>query len=318
MGVKKHLRELLRPLQFTDSMKIKTSGFVFILFIFFSFSCFEYTHASEKVSSDSQVIGIFDYSTALSLHPRMSLFDFSRSGFYKVRLFLDLKSWSDEILKLKQDAEKSESELKKRIEEIESKISECESKRIEGLTGKNSEVNITSIADQIEKYKLEQKEIDYQLKNPELTSPSETRLILNQIESEISSELKKYAEESGIGLILNNSMPSETETFSDHNSQFNQETGLSGIQNELYYSFLANDSNKRVKLSAMTAASKWLKQSSSPSTKAFYFKKVHPLVLHGGKEITVEIIERILLRYNCGKDILEKIRVVLSEHSNNR
>ena len=189
-------------------------------------------------------VATIDLSMALCLHPKMSLFDFNRIGFYKVEFGLSEEEFNEKTYSLRASAPDRSEELNKLQKELDdlyeerNKISDLYVNIDEEKQKKIDELMSASLAKEKE---LNDKilDINYQTMNYDLTSPSETRAILEEIEKDIFEAINQVVEEEKYSVVLNSTIPVPyTFTKNYYNSEIYGQ-GIPGINFMLFYSFLA-------------------------------------------------------------------------------
>ena len=166
---------------------------------------------NNKYSSDN--FATLSYSKLLALHPKMLLFDFNRFGFYKVdnlgsvtnfqEVFRNLPKFSvaieNELENVKKEILKSRLDRLQKITELKSSNSSDVSADIDIINEEFATLESSLIAKR-EYLLLKQT-------NADITEPSESRTILNQIECDIYDILKEICEKDNISAVINNSYP---------------------------------------------------------------------------------------------------------------
>ena len=189
-------------------------------------------------------VATIDLSMALCLHPKMSLFDFNRIGFYKVEFGLTEEEFYAKTETLRASAPDRSDELNKIQKELDDVYKERDSfsdyyvNADEEKLKKLEKLRETSFAKEKE---LNDKilDINHQTANFDLTSPKETLVIIEEIEKDIFEAINQVAEEEKFTLVLNSTV---AVPYTYNKNYINSEIygqGIPGINFTLFYSFLA-------------------------------------------------------------------------------
>jgi hypothetical protein len=95
-----------------------------VLLLFCTWQVSAETPSASPLPQSHDRIGKIDLALAVSLHPRMSMFDFDRMGFFKVQPGLDEKAFTSAVAELRQatatvQAHEQKDELQKKIAGLE-------------------------------------------------------------------------------------------------------------------------------------------------------------------------------------------------------
>ena len=251
-------------------------------------------------------VATIDMILAISLHPKMALFDFNRIGFYKVKLGLDDEEFEESIENLK----KTPMNYKNDIEKLETALKILKKDRYDfEMTNSNSMLS-NNYLKTINDYDLKEKELknkindlNWQMDNSDLTSRIETEKIIKEIKNEILEVVKevvceeKYLLVINSSLLINNKLNSKIEFF--------QSQGMPGINYSLFSSFYFNEFSEKKVLN-----SKWKELTYSDKDNIDLTMTNYPLVLSGGNNILNEVLKRIYKKYNIDETVVDTITSV--------
>ena len=270
--------------------------FTFLLMLFISQSAWA-INASE--------VATIDLSMALCLHPKMSLFDFNRIGFYKVEFGLTEEEFNAKIDALRASAPDRSEELQNIEKEIQ-KLYEERSTFSEYYVNTNAE-KLKKLDQLMEDSLAKEKELNdkildihHQTANFDLTSPKETLAIIEEIEKDIFEAINQVAEEEKYSVVLNSTVAVPyTYTKNYINSEIYGQ-GIPGINFMLFYSFLAmnNLDNPLDEVPPSRDLINWLELTRYPKTVNLLPMKPYPLVLSGGKSILSSVMKKVYNKYN--------------------
>lgn len=263
-------------------------------------------------------VATIDLSMALCLHPKMSLFDFNRIGFYKVEFGLSEEEFNEKTYSLRASAPDRSEELNKLQKELDdlyeerNKISDLYVNIDEEKQKKIDELMSASLAKEKE---LNDKilDINYQTMNYDLTSPSETRAMLEEIEKDIFEAINQVVEEEKYSVVLNSTIPVPyTFTKNYYNSEVYGQ-GIPGINFMLFYSFLAmnNLTSPLDEVPPSRDLINWLELTRYPGTVNLLPMKPYPLVLSGGKSILSSVVKKIYNKYKIKPAIYNVVDSVI-------
>lgn len=250
-------------------------------------------------------VATIDLSMALCLHPKMSLFDFNRIGFYKVDFGLTEEEFEASVAKLRESAPDRSEELRniqKEIDKLYEERNVFSEYYVDANEEKLKKVEQLMEASLAKEKELNDKilEINHQTENYDLTSPKETLAIIEQIEKEIFEAIHQVAEEEKYSVVLNTTIPV---AYSYNKNYVNSEVygqGIPGINFMLFYSFLAmnNLDNPLDEVPPSRDVINWLELTRYPGTVDLLPMKPYPLVLSGGKSILSSVVKKIYNKYN--------------------
>ncbi|MGM0598873.1 MAG: hypothetical protein ACQETH_03540 [Candidatus Rifleibacteriota bacterium] len=256
---------------------------------------------------------------AISLHPKMSLFDFDRMGFFKVQTGLSNEEFQTEVQQLKKTA--NSSKLEDEINELQNQLIKIDTKKgrimNEPALDSNAEIKriekLRELNSKTDKVLKEIDEIKYQQSCPELTNPEKTREILNKIEQETLSTLKQISAKKGYEIVLNSSITVPFNYPLKYVSGEQYGLGVPGIDYSLFYSFLANRDHilPSDEIPESRKLINWLELVHSPDSLDMLPLKPYPLVLSGGDDLTTELVTNIYQKYEIDEKVISAVESVL-------
>jgi hypothetical protein len=250
----------------------------------------------------------------------MSVFDFDRMGFFKIPLGLTREEFQKKQQDLKNTPvsavlQTKETELRRQLKELDKTKAQLLEKMV-GATvaiGQQVESKLNKLAQEEQQIRNAIYDIKYQRHCPDLTSPAETRKILDKIETEVLKELKLIAAKNDYKLVLNNSVTAPVVYPLKYESGELFGHGVPGIDFSLFYAFLANkdhllpgdDTPETRKLL------NWLELINYPHALNQLPIKPYPLVLSGGDDLTMLLVKRIYKKHKIEQKVLDSVVAVL-------
>ncbi|OQA06689.1 MAG: hypothetical protein BWY66_01742 [bacterium ADurb.Bin374] len=293
-------------------MRHCTTFFVSIILLIFAYPC----HGSDIRAKTAKInLGI-----AASLHPRMSLFDFQNLGFFKVPLGLSSEAFSEAVARSAVAA--SSQELNKRLEELDGELSEVTRKK-QALfqSSANAEpgneaarTQLAALDEQARRLRIERSETEFAIEHPELTTPSETRKILQEIDRELMDVVRGIATKNGYDVVLNSTFPVPFGYPLTYRTGKEFGRGVSGLEQQVFYALTANHEDTNQTQTKEDRFSIWLQLTGHPETQRFLPLQPWPLVVHGGESITADVVRTLYTRYRISPDIIETAASVISEY----
>lgn len=271
--------------------------------IFFLFFMFLITQSVWAINANE--VATIDLSMALCLHPKMSLFDFNRIGFYKVEFGLTEEEFNAKTEVLRASAPDRSDELNKIQKELDDVYNERSS--FSDYYVNADEKKLKTLEQLMQNSLLKEKElnekildINHQTENFDLTSPKETLAIIEEIEKDIFEAINQVAEEENYSVVLNTTIPVP---YTFEKNYINSEIygqGIPGINFMLFYSFLAmNNLDSPIdEVPPSRDLINWLELTRYPKTVNLLPMKPYPLVLSGGKSILSSVMKKVYNKYN--------------------
>lgn len=257
---------------------------------------------SLAVSAGEMRVGKIDLTLAVSLHPRMALFDFDRMGFYKVEPGLNQEAFDKAVLELKNSKEAFEKA--DQLKTMEDKLADLDFKKsqlVAQLSMPQTEEfpqlqkKLQQLADEELKISGEISDLTHAARFPELTEPAITRRMLDEVEKEVLAAVSKVAEEEKFDLVLNSSVPVPYGYPVRYRSGEMYGQGVPGINFSLFYSFLARNhlSHPMDEAPPSRELINWLELTRFPDAVNLLPVKPYPLVLSGGENLLSKVMQRI-------------------------
>lgn len=286
---------------------------------FFIFLAVSFCTSSSFASDIQHRTGKINLGIAVSLHPKMSLFDFQNLGFYKVPLGLSKKDFAAAVA---QSAFSSSTQaLNRRIETLDEELSELTQKKqllFQSIppsdTGDESiKMQLAELAERSRRIRAERNEAEFSISHPELTTPEETRKILDGIEAEVMNLVREVAREKGYEVVLNTTLPVPFGFPVTYRTGKEFGRGVSGIDQQLFYSLTANHDDLDNQQTKEEALSCWLQLTAHPEVQPFLPVRPWPLVIQGGESMTVDLVRKLYGKYKVPSEIIETLAPVIEE-----
>lgn len=282
--------------------------------------------------------GVVDLTVVTALHPLMSLYDFNRMGFINVEFGLDAKTTHERRQQLKQLDETEKNNLEKELERTDKTYSALKQQQFILLGESRQQQSehqqrelgekTASLNQQISEIWQRRNIIRFRLANPDLMEPESTMKTLERIEKEVLKAVELEAEEAGLNVVLNASMPNHNKRSMQREFEVLTEKNLSLAETDLYYAFLTNSKENQEQLkdnehrgnsqpqsAVVEGAERWLKQSRQPGVQEQLPISPHPLVLKGGIDITEKVVARLLKQYGCNEQVIKNLGILLQKRS---
>lgn len=275
-------------------------------------TCFTILLFQNSSYAQTNAVGQIDLELALILHPKMSLFDFKRLGFYKVNLDLSDKDFYKYINNLRRNTPDRSNELniiKNNIKDLKIK-----SRNIYAKNRKQNSINendYKEINNQIHKLEEKLADIEFDSKNYEITNIEETRKILSSIKKEVFEVIDDIAREKDLAVVLNNPVNHFNNDFPieyENRIAFSQKH--TNMYSEIYFQFLlgAELSKNDYTLPSSAYLSNWLEMSRNPEMINALPSTPQPFVFIGAKDILLDVLKKIYSKYNCPVEAYENIK----------
>lgn len=289
---------MVRITNFLTKPQIILFGIFFICFL------------SNFCYADNSNIGFIDLNKALILHPKMIFFDYSRLGFYKNKIY---KNTDTNVLNQENTINSNNN-----IEIIKSKIRDLKIKLSNIPTETNNQYfkdEIINIQNKIERLKIELSDIEFNIANSEITTISETKVILDEISKEVIETINEIAEEHQLSVVLNNSEISQKSFPLSYDDRSAFKSGIIIGLGSPYYLFLSEaiNSAKTGDIPSSVNLSNWLEYARDPSVIKNLPLKSQSIVVKGGRDILFEVLKKIYLKNNISKENYQQIEMALIE-----
>ena len=263
-------------------------------------------------------VAYIDLSMALCLHPKMSLFDFNRIGFYRVEFGLTEAEFLNKCAEIKASAPDRQNEVIELERQIDKLYEERETFS-EYYVNMDEEKEKLLMAKTEESYAKEKElrdkilEIRHQDECFDLTSPKETLEIAAQIEKEIFDAINEVAAEKNYSVVLNATNPCPYVYKKNYIGSEIYGQGIPGVNFMLFYSFLAKN-NLDSPLDETPPSREiinWLEVTRYPGAMNLLPMKPYPLVLAGGHSILSEVVKKIYNKYNVDSAVYNVVDSVI-------
>ncbi len=275
-----------------------------------------------SLSAEAIRVGKIDLSVAVSLHPRMSLFDFDRMGFFKVEPGLTEEEFKTAVAKLK-DSKEAASAIEER-EKIEKKLAELDHKKsylvaamsdpsADGYTTAHADLAVVATEENALHVRL--KDLSYMASCPDLTDPATTRQILDEIETEVLEAVREVAAQKKFDLVLNNSVPVPYGYPVRYRSGEMFGQGIPGIDYTMFYAFLArtNLAHPLDETPPSRDLINWLELTRFPEAMNLLPLRPYPVVLSGGECILSEVLEKIYVAHKIAPEVFKVVDSVINK-----
>lgn len=287
--------------------------------LFFCYLLMVFT-ASNLWAVSSNEVATIDLSMAFSLHPKMSLFDFNRIGFYKVDFGLTYEEFVRRTEELRFSAPDRSQELKnieQELEELYKKRSGFSQYYVNATKEKMTELERVRKESQEKEAELNNKILDihHQRENFDITSPEETIKIAAEIEKEIFEAINEVAKEKKYAVVLNTTVPSPYNYKKNYIQGEIYGQGIPGINFMLFYSFLAKNNldNPTDKTPPSRDLINWLELTRYPGAINILPMRPYPLVLSGGNSILSEVVQKLYNKYKVDSAVYDVVDSVITK-----
>lgn len=269
----------------------------FFVFFYFIFS------VNTLFALNASDVATINYDLVFNLHPKMSLFDFDRIGFYRVELGLGVDEFKKATEELKAKPRDNSKEISKLKEELDKTIDEAAKYQREYIYELDDLKKVNSFVNNMKEYASKKEEIQNQIdtlewesRNSDLTTRKETLATLKEIRTEIDDIIKDVVKEKNYTMCLNTSILAPYK-FNYQSIEFVGYQGIPSVNLDLYHAFDKRKIEAKPKIKNDDFATKryyeltGLNEDTLPITN-------HPIVLSGGKSISVEVVKRIYKKHN--------------------
>ena len=254
--------------------------------------------------ADTCSIARIDLVTALTLHPQMSLFDYNRLGFYKVKFGLSDLEFNKKVKELIINAPNKDEEINKLTQDIENLKIE-----IKKLPDKEENSAIKEkLSIQISEAQQKLEELNFAIDNPEITNLTETREILSKISKDVDEEIEKIAKEQKLDIVFNDWEPTNNILPDFYTRKAFINCGKYGIVSEYYnYFTAANKYQQQQILPSSYFISNIFEYSKCPDFIKSLPLRSKPIILSETKDITLDVIKNIYSKYEISQEIIKNI-----------
>ena len=272
------------------------------------------------ISATPAGIATIDLSMAVSLHPRMSLFDFDRMGFFKVEPGLTREAFDEAVARLKNSTAAATAleglqHLQQQLAELDRrksvKIALCTSAMPAERETAQKELEIISAEEDRLRGLIADSE--HAAACPDLTDPATTRKYLAEIEVEILAAVRKVAAEERFDAVLNTTVPVPYgyPVRYQAGEMFGQ--GIPGINFSLFYAFLAKEHLAHPSDSAPPSREliNWLELTRFPDAVNLLPIRPYPLVLSGGECILARVMKMVYENHKVDPEVFKVVESVI-------
>lgn len=285
------------------------------------------TWGSGPLFAQTIAVGKVDLLAVMSFHPRMALFDPAIGAFYRLEvqdLFRpDLEARLTALSKGASSAIQGTASSAASVVDpaFNGELQAIEQRRRELLrildtsqdTGKQAQAEreLGQLAQKMAAAERVSAEQSFRQHHPQFTSSAETATIFREIEQEILSSIDQLSRERGFTVVFNQStLPPASVPSLIEVAPVNP-AAASRVATSLYFAFLGAQTPAAETLENWTAASR------HPQMLAKAPLRPYPLVLSGGQDLTIEVLDRVLQRNAVPEEkrnqILSHLRGLLSE-----
>lgn len=265
-------------------------------------------------------VATIDLSMAVSLHPRMSLFDFDRMGFFKVEPGLPREAFEEAVATLKNSA--SATTALEELQRLQQQLTELDRRKSMQIAlfastipaeREAAQKELEVIAAEEERLRGVIADSELAAACPDLTDPATTRRYLAEIEAEILAAVRKVAAEGSYTLVLNTTVPVPYgyPVRYQAGEMFGQ--GIPGINFSLFYAFLAKEHLAHPSDSAPPSREliNWLELTRFPDAVNLLPIRPYPLVLSGGECILARVMKIVYDNHKVDPEVFKVVESVI-------
>ena len=265
-------------------------------------------------------VATIDLSMAVSLHPRMSLFDFDRMGFFKVEPGLTREAFDEAVAKLKNSA--SATAAIEELQRLQQQLTELDRRKSMQIAlfastipteREAAQKELEIIAAEEERLRGLIADSELAAACPDLTDPATTRRYLAEIEAEILAAVRKAAVDGGYTLVLNATVPVPYgyPVRYQAGEMFGQ--GIPGINFSLFYAFLAKEHLAHPSDAAPPSREliNWLELTRFPDAVNLLPIRPYPLVLSGGECILARVMKIVYDNHKVDPEVFKVVESVI-------
>lgn len=265
-------------------------------------------------------VATIDLSMAVSLHPRMSLFDFDRMGFFKVEPGLTREAFAEAVAKLKNSS--AAAAAIEELQQLQQQLTEIDRRKSMQIALFSSTIPAERATAQKELEKIAAEEdrlrglladSEHAAACPDLTDPVTTRKYLAEIEAEVLAAVRKVAAEGSFAVVLNTTVPVPYgyPVRYQAGEMFGQ--GIPGINFSLFYAFLAKENLAHPSDSAPPSREliNWLELTRFPDAVNLLPIRPYPLVLSGGECILSRVMKIVYDNHKIDPEVFKVVESVI-------
>lgn len=276
--------------------------------------------APVQASHDGKSIGKVDLLAVLSFHPRMAFYDPALGAFYRLEisdlfrpdLELRLKAISGgPALASQSKIDPSRDPELQAIERRRGEVLRIIDTSQDPIQQAQAERELGTLAQKMAAAERSAAETSFRQNHPQVTSPVETTRIFREIEQEVLATIDQLARERNLAVVLNQSTLAPASVSSLVEVAPVPPVAASRVATSLYFAFLSATTPGTEKLEL------WTETVRHPQMLAKVPLRPFPLVLSGGQDLTVDVLERVLKRNSVPEEkcrqIVAYLRGILSE-----
>ncbi len=265
-------------------------------------------------------VATIDLSMAVSLHPRMSLFDFDRMGFFRVEPGLPREAFEEAVAKLKNSA--AAATALEELQQLQQQLTELDRRKSVqvALFGSTIPVEREAAQKELEAIAAEEDRLrgliadnEHAAACPDLTDPATTRSYLAEIEAEILAAVRKVAAEGSFNVVLNTTVPVPYGYPVRYHAGEMFGQGIPGINFSLFYAFLAKEHLAHPSDAAPPSREliNWLELTRFPDAVNLLPIKPYPLVLSGGECILARVMKIVYENHKVDPEVFKVVESVI-------
>ena len=302
------MTEMIYKTLYLLQTKKKCMCFVFLFLLLFN--------CQKLFAINTSDTATIDIPLAISLHPKMALFDFNRIGFYRLNFgFLNYEDFLKAADKLKSEPRDNISkikELEKELDKVTSEASDYQLKNYDNDDMETYRKNMSKFNLKQKKLRNEIENLKWEMANSDLTTREETKKILAEIRKDIIETAKEVALENKYKLVLNTTVI-VPRNFMFKNVDLIYTQGIPGVNFSIFYAFYLYTNLMKPDLSEVNDCDieRWLKLTRK--TDAVMPITNYPVVLAGGRSITSEVLKKIYnKKYNIDDTVFNIVANAVS------
>jgi len=265
-------------------------------------------------------VATIDLSMAVSLHPRMSLFDFDRMGFFKVEPGLPREAFEEAVAKLKNSA--SAATALEELQQLQQQLTQLDRRKslqiaLFGSTlpaeREAAQKELETIASEEDRLRGLIADGEHAAACPDLTDPATTRSYLAEIEAEILAAVRKAAAEGSFNVVLNTTVPVPYGYPVRYHAGEMFGQGIPGINFSLFYAFLAKEHLAHPSDAAPPSREliNWLELARFPDAINLLPIRPYPLVLSGGECILARVMKIVYENHKVDPEVFKVVESVI-------
>lgn len=273
-----------------------------------------------KNDFSSKEIGTIDLTLALMLHPKMALFNFMNKGFYNYDFGLS----EEEIFEKNESNINLKREKPKELKKLKDSLDDLYLQKMSFYNNLSNQVTTKEYTEFLNKYNIKEAglrkkifDCEYSAYNPELTTPSESIKIIEQIYNDINIAINEVLREKEYKILLNTNLPISFGYNVHYPSICIKGLGHAGINYIIFYSFYNNNHLsgpfKELQADFFHRRRFNLMNNQNKTNKYFIPLNPYPIVLSGGNSILSDVTKKIYDKYNINKSAYTVLDSIISK-----